>query len=50
MSLSGWFLLFLSVGGTTGFLLWCFLRVLRHHKKAHHLHAPTDLDPRDVDP
>ncbi len=49
MTLYGWIILALSVGGTTGSLLWCFARVIREHKKVDRLHAPTDLDPRKTD-
>jgi hypothetical protein len=46
MTLYGWIILILSVGGTTGCLIGCFLRVIREHNKADRIHAPTDLDPR----
>jgi hypothetical protein len=49
MSLYGWILLILSVGFTTGSLVWCLARVLRNHGKQDRLHATSDLDPRDTD-
>ena len=49
MSLYGWSILLLSVGGTTGFLIWCLLRVLRNSGHADRLHATSDLDPRESD-
>ena len=49
MSLYGWIILALSVGGTTGALVWCFARVLRNLEKTDRLHAPTDLDPTKTD-
>ena len=49
MSLYGWAILLLSVGGTTGSLVWCLTRVLRNHGKQDHLRATSDLDPRDPD-
>lgn len=49
MSLYGWIVLTLSVGGTTGSLIWCFARVIRNLKKTDRLHATTDLDPHNVD-
>jgi len=48
MSLWGWLILGMAVGGTTGFLAWCLLRVLGNQDK-NHLHATTDLDPRQTD-
>ncbi len=49
MSLYGWIVLVLSVGGTTGSLIWCFNRVIRNLGKTDRLHATTDLDPQDAD-
>ena len=50
MSLYGWAILFLSVGGTTGTLIWCLARVLRNHGKQDRLRGTSDLDPRETDP
>ena len=49
MSLYGWTILILSVGFTTGSLVWCLVRVLKNHGKNNRLHATSDLDPRDTD-
>jgi hypothetical protein len=49
VSLYGWTILCLSVGFTTGSLVWCLVRVLKNHGKQDRLHAPADLDPRDTD-
>ena len=49
MSLYGWIILILSVGGTTSCLIGCFLRVIREHKKTDRNHSPADLDPRKTD-
>jgi cytochrome P450 len=49
MSLYGWIILVASVGGTTGFLVWCLARVLRNHGKQDSLRATADLDPRETD-
>ena len=49
VSLYGWTILILSVGFTTGSLIWCLARVLKNHGKQDRLHAPTDLDPRKTD-
>jgi hypothetical protein len=49
MSLYGWMILILSVGGTSGFLVWCLARVLRNQANQDRLHGPADLDPRDTD-
>ena len=49
MTLYGWTILTLSVGGTMGCLIGCFLRVIREHKKADCIHAPSDLDPKKID-
>ena len=49
MSLFGWALLLVSVGFTTGSLVWLLTRVLRNHGKQDRLHATSDLDPRETD-
>jgi hypothetical protein len=49
MSLYGWMILVISVGGTTGFLVWCLARVLRNQGKQSRLRATSDLDPRQSD-
>ena len=48
MSLYGWVILVISVGGTTGFLLWCLARVLRNQGQQDRLRATTDFDPMDT--
>ena len=49
MSLYGWVLLAVCVGGTTGFLVWCLARVLRNQGQQDRLRSTADLDPRDTD-
>lgn len=49
MSLYGWTLLILSVGFTSGSLVWCLARVLKNHGNQDRLHAPADFDPRQTD-
>jgi len=49
MSLYGWVILVISVGGTTGFLVWCLARVLRNQGQQDRLRSTADLDPRNTD-
>jgi hypothetical protein len=49
MSLYGWMILILSVGGTTGSLIWCLARVLKNHGQQNRLRSPADLTPGDPD-
>ena len=49
MSLYGWTILILSVGLTTGSLVWCLARVLKNHGKQDRLHGPSDLNLSDTD-
>ena len=49
MSFYGWTILILSVGSTTGFLIWCLARVLRNQAKQDRLHGTSDLNPPDTD-
>lgn len=44
MNLSGWIVLALSVGGTTGFFAWCIWRVLSPPGKTKHLHGVLDTE------
>ena len=49
MSLYGWIILVLSVGGITGSLIWCLARVLRNQGQQDRLRSTADLDPGDPD-
>ena len=49
MSLYGWVILVISVGGTTGFLVWCLARVLKNHSQKGRLHGTSDLEPRSFE-
>jgi hypothetical protein len=44
MNLSGWIVLALSVGGTTGFFAWCIRRVLSPPDKTKRLHGVLDTE------
>ena len=49
MSLGGWMIMILSVGGTTGALLWCIVRVLKIPKSTEKLHGQIELHTPDQD-
>ncbi len=44
MTTSGWIIMLLSVGGTTGFFFWCIARVLRSPDKTNKLHGVLDTE------
>ena len=44
MTLSGWIIMLLAVGGTTGFFFWCIHRVLRSPGKSDKLHGVLDTE------
>ena len=44
MTLSGWIIMLLSVGGTSGFFFWCIHRVLRPPGKTDKLHGVLDTE------
>ncbi len=46
MNLSGWIVMLLSVGGTTGFFLWCLWRVLQPPDKTRRMHGVLDTERR----
>jgi hypothetical protein len=49
MTAGGWVLLVLSCGTVTALVLWCFWKVLTMPPPGKDLHAPLDIDTRDVD-
>ncbi len=44
MTLGGWIVMLLSVGGTTCFFLWCITRVLRPPDKTTKMHGVLDTE------
>ena len=44
MSLGGWVVMLLSVGGTTGFFFWCIKRVLRPPVSTDKMHGVLDTE------
>lgn len=44
MTLGGWIVMLLSVGGTTVFFVWCIARVLRPPGKTDKLHGVLDTE------
>ncbi len=50
MTLSGWVVMILAVGGVTALLVWCVAKVLRTPDAPEHLHSQVDIDPGDREP
>lgn len=46
MTFGGWMVLLFSVGGTTGFFVWCIWRVLRPPDRIDKLHGVLDTEVR----
>lgn len=46
MTFGGWMVLLCSVGGTTGFFVWCIWRVLRPPDRIAKLHGVLDTEMR----
>ncbi len=44
MTFGGWMVLLFSVGGTTGFFVWCIWRVLRPPDRTAKLHGVLDTE------
>ncbi len=44
MTLGGWCIMLLSVGGTSSFFAWCVWRVLRPPDKTRKLHGVLDTE------
>ncbi len=49
MTLSGWIIMALSVGGMTGLLTWCISKVLMTPGSTKHLHTQADIHSPDLD-
>jgi hypothetical protein len=44
MTLAGWIVMLLSVGGTTAFFFWCIRRVLRPPDSTDKIHGVLDTE------
>lgn len=49
MTLGGWIVMTLSVGGVTGLLLWCIYKVLSTPGSESRLHTQVDIETPDVE-
>jgi hypothetical protein len=51
MTLAGWLIMLISVGGVTALFIWCLCKVLFGSKAPapDQLHATLDIDSRDTD-
>ena len=47
MTLAGWFMMALGVGGMTGLLGWCIYKVLATPGSSEHLHTQPHIDTHD---
>lgn len=48
MTLGGWLVMGLSVGGVMGLLAWCIFKVLTSPGSEAHLHSQADIETPDV--
>jgi hypothetical protein len=49
MTLSGWIVMCLAVGGVTWLMLWCIYKVTATPGSAEHLHSQADIETPDVE-
>ncbi len=49
MTVGGWIIMILAVGGMTGLLGWCIYKVVATPGAADHLHSQADIETPDVD-
>ncbi len=47
MTIAGWIVMIVAIGGMTGLLLWCVYKVLSTPGSEEHLHSPLDIDTKD---
>ena len=48
MTLAGWIIMALAVGGMTSLLLWCIYKVLSTPGSSEHIHSQADIETPDV--
>jgi hypothetical protein len=48
MTLGGWIVMLLSVGGVTGLTAWCVYKVLTTPGSTEHLHRQVDIETPDM--
>ena len=48
MTLGGWIVMILSVGGVTGLFLWCIYKVVTVPGATEHLRSEVNIEPPDV--
>ncbi len=48
MTIGGWIIMVLAIGGMSSLLGWCIWRVLTTPGTAEHVHSPTDSGTPDV--
>jgi len=48
MTLGGWVVMCLSVGGVTALLIWCFYKVFTTPGAAERIHSQADIETPDV--
>jgi hypothetical protein len=49
VTVAGWIVMILAVGGMTGLLIWCVYKVISTPGASSHLHSQVDIDTRDRD-
>ena len=49
MTTSGWIVMCLAVGGSTGLLIWCIYKVLATPGSTEHLHSQADIETPDIE-
>ncbi len=48
MSLGGWVIMVLSVGGVTVLLAWCLYKVVTTPESTKHIHSQADIETPDT--
>ncbi len=49
MTLGGWIIMVLSVGGMTSLLAWCIYKVVTTPGATEHLHSQADIETPDIE-
>ena len=48
MTLEGWLMMIIAVGGVSVFLGWCVYKIVSTPEATEHVHSQADIEPPDV--
>jgi hypothetical protein len=49
MTIGGWIMMVVAVGGVSSLLCWCVYKIVSTPGSSEHLHSQADIEPPDVE-